>query len=356
MICYAIGEPEFEASNWYRDIVDGLLYEKKQKRFTLTFLATLSELDALTVERDDFVFVIGNDSEWISETTAKLSERFGSRVIVLGNHERRYHGTYSVVTSDISSNVKLLCEYLISLGKKHIVMYGINPASVSDSYKADVFRSVMGEGAQLVYNDGSLSGCFESFERVTPVADAVICVNVYAAISLLGHLNGRSIYVTALGTGLLAEFIKPSVTHVESDYRAFAAAGLELARLLVKNESISSLTVYIKGRFKAGESTECSPYHNNASLSPSGATRGDTRFYSDPEVMEMLAIEEMLSHLGRDDMDMITDILDGKTYQAIADERFISEGTVKYKMKMLCDICAVSGRAELVALLSKYLK
>ena len=35
MMFYAIGEPEYKTSNWYKDILDGLLAEKRQKRFSL---------------------------------------------------------------------------------------------------------------------------------------------------------------------------------------------------------------------------------------------------------------------------------------------------------------------------------
>ena len=356
MVCYVIGEPEFEASNWYKEIVDGLLYEKKQKRFTIVFCTSVSEFDNYTTDCDDFVFVIGNDSEWISEITHKLCVRFENRVIVLGNHERRYSSNYSVVTSDIGANVKMLCEYLASLGKRNIAMYGINRASVSDAYKEAAFRSIMGDAAEVFYNDGSLENCFASFESAKKSTDAIICVNIYAAISLIKNCRGQKLFVSSLGGGALAEFTRPTVTHIESDYRAFAGVGLELARVLIKDSSVSSLTAYVKGCFKLGESTQRIPYSGNVAFCEREDTRGDIKFYSDKDVKEMLSIEQMLSRLDADDSEMLYDILEGKTYQYIADKRFCSEGTVKYKMKNLYDICGVKGRAEFVSLLDKYLK
>ena len=356
MVCYVIGEPEFEASNWYRQIVDGLLYEKKQKRFTIVFCATIPELNNYAVKTDDFAFVIGSESKWISDTTAKLSERFGNRVIVLGNHERRYSGTYSVVTSDIGANVKMMCEYLVSLGKTDIAIYGVNRASVSDAYKEAAFRSVMGESAKVFYNDGSLEQCYDSFSNADKMPDSVICVNIYAAISFIKRRRARDVYVTSLGGGSLTEFAKPTVTHIESDYRAFAAAGLDIARMLTKNDTVSSLTTYIKGCFKLGESTEYAPYRSGVKITERSDTRGDIRFYSDKAVQEMMCIEQMLSMLDDGDSDMLSDILDGKTYQFIAEKHFCSEGTVKYKMKNLYDVCGVKGRGEFVSLLERYLK
>jgi DNA-binding LacI/PurR family transcriptional regulator/DNA-binding CsgD family transcriptional regulator len=356
MVCYVIGEPEFEASNWYKEIVDGLLYEKKQKRFTIVFCSSVSEFDNYTTDCDDFVFVIGNDSEWISEITHKLYGRFKNRVIVLGNHERGYSGGYSVVTSDIGANVKMLCEYLASLGRRDIAMYGVNRASVSDAYKEAAFRSVMGDSAEVFYNDGSLENCFKAFSCTQKRSDAIICVNIYAAISLIKNCRSKEMLVTSLGGGALAEFVKPTVTHIESDYRAFAGVGLELARILIKDSSVSSLTAYVKGCFKLGESTEKIAYRGKVSFTERTGTRGDIKFYSDKDVREMLLIEQMLSRLDESDLEMLYDIIAGKTYQYIADKRFCSEGTVKYKMKNLYDICGVKGRAELVSLLDKYLK
>jgi DNA-binding CsgD family transcriptional regulator len=235
-------------------------------------------------------------------------------------------------------------------------MYGINPASVSDTYKATAFKSLMGESAEIYYNEGSLAKCFDVFADSKHTPDAVICANIYAAVSLMKKIgDSMDISVTSLGGGLLSEFTKTNITRIESDYRSFAAAGIELARILVKNECISSLTACVKGRFKPGESTNGIPHRENGAFRECVDTRGDIRFYSDKDVQEMLRIEQMLSQLGDGDYEMLSDILDGKTYQYIAEKRFCSEGTVKYKMKHLYDICGVKGRLEFVELIDKYI-
>ena len=68
MMFYAIGEPEYKTSNWYKDILDGLLNEKRQKRFSLTMLEDIRLLDRRQVSQEDIIFVIGTNSEWLEKT------------------------------------------------------------------------------------------------------------------------------------------------------------------------------------------------------------------------------------------------------------------------------------------------
>lgn len=355
MIYYAIGEPEYEASNWYKSIFDGLINEKRQKRISLCVINSADELDSIDVGCEDAVFVIGSESEWLENTTAALAERFDNRVVVLGNHTR---GTtdvsYSVVTADISSDVRMLVEYLISIGKTRIALYGINPSSTSDSYKKTAFLSFGFSERDLFYNSGSLGDCYERFICHKEEYDAVICVNDYAAISLIKRMGERRIAITALGASKLASYTPVSITHTYRDYRDYAGAGIDLARLLVKNPTISSVEVLLRGGFSTGDSTDNLAFDTNASHPIRRSTRGDERFYSDSEICEMIAIENMLERADNEDMEIIASLLAGATYESIAQSRYISTNGIKYKLKNIYEMCASSGRGEFEELVRKY--
>ena len=68
MTFYAIGEPEYKTSNWYKRIWDGLMNEKRQKRFSLTMLESIDELHLFPLSQEDVIFVIGTNSEWLDKT------------------------------------------------------------------------------------------------------------------------------------------------------------------------------------------------------------------------------------------------------------------------------------------------
>ena len=355
MIFHVIGEPEFEASSWYRDILYGLVQEKKHKRIELVYMGADTDFADIRVGDEDVAFVIGSDSVWLDNVTSALSGIFDNRVIVLGNYKSGSpFATYSAVSADIVGNVRTIYEYLLSCGKSRIALYGINPASVSDGYKSDAFVALTGSDA-LFYNNGSLAACFESFYEVSDSYDAVICVNSYAALSLSRRLADDRIYVASIGTGALAGASRPSITCVDSDYREFARAGIELARMLVKNRTVSSVTVSIEGKLYIGETTGSTPASSTRSVPVKPTSTGDVQFYSDSEVSEMLRIERLLATIDAEDSEILGELILGDTYLDISRRHFISEGTVKYKIKNLCELCSVQNRSELVALAKKYI-
>lgn len=358
MSFYAIGEPEYKTSNWYRNIMDGLISEKRQKRFSLTLLDTIDELQLHTVSNEDVMFVVGTNSEWLTKVIKVCESFFDNRVIVLGNHENNLScGRYSTVTADIVRDIQVLYNYLTSYNKTRIAMYGINPDSASDAFRKNSFLSCGASEKDLFYNAGSLSQCYENFLQKIDNYDAVICANDYAAISLMRYLkNERRIFVTSCGGGtLLSHFFSPCITHTWIDFQAFGKAGLELSRILQKNKNVNSMNIYLSSTFFVGETTDYLPLTKEFAPNISSISKENDAFYSDSEIDEMLKIELLLNSCDKVDLFIVERLLHGATYPQIAEELFMSINGVKYKLKNMFRICQVSSKVELVALLSKYI-
>ena len=358
MMFYAIGEPEYKTSNWYNDILDGLLSEKRQKRFSLTMLESIDELKQYAVSREDIIFVIGTNSQWLDKVLPLCEAVFDNRVIVLANHENRFSkGKYSIVTADITHSVQLLYNYLKHYGKERIAMYGINPKSSSDAYRKRSFLLCGGKETDLYYNTISLSQCYDDFSESTGQYDAVICVNDFAAISLTKHLGAdTSLYITSCGAGsLLSRFFSPSITHTRINYASFGKAGLDLCRILQKNSNANSVNIYLSSDFVPGQTTDELPLVKEAMQESQSIDKNDDKYYADLEIDEMIRVETLLNSCDQGDLQILKGVLAGKTYSALAEENFMSTNGVKYKLKNMFELCSVSSRAELVDLLKKYI-
>lgn len=358
MSFYAIGEPTYKTSNWYQNIMTGLNNEKRQKRFSLTLLDTIEELNHHTVRDDDMIFIIGTNGDWLAGIIQICESVFDNRVIVLGNHENRLStGKYSVVSADISYDIRFLFNYLVSYGKNRIALYGINPDSISDAFRKNSFLSCGGSETDLFYNSVSLSQCFNDFLPRIEAYDAVICANDYAAISLVKYLKEKwQLFVTSCGGGtLLSRFFSPSITHTWTDYQSFGKASLDLCNILLKNNSINSINVYISSNFFVGETTKFLPPAIESSLAIQNVHKGKDNFYSDSEIDEMMKIEALLNSCDDNDLIILERILDNATYAQIGEELFMSTNGVKYKLKNMFQLCHVSSKSEFQELLSKYL-
>jgi DNA-binding NarL/FixJ family response regulator len=90
-------------------------------------------------------------------------------------------------------------------------------------------------------------------------------------------------------------------------------------------------------------------FENQYSHSNSGC------FYEDSELMEMMRVETLLSSSDKTDLEIIEAILCGKETAEIEESCFLTETSVKYRIKKMKEICLVNSRAELKALLSNYL-
>ena len=359
MSFYAIGEPEYKTSNWYRDIMEGLINEKRQKRFALTILDSIDELKHYTITGEDVIFIIGTNSEWLAKIIQICEAFFHNRVVVLGNHENRLcKGKYSIVTADIARDIQILYNYLVSYGKTRIAMYGINPDSTSDAFRKESFLSCGASEADLFYNAGSLSRCFEDFLKRIDDYDAVICVNDYAAISLVKYLKDKKkLYITSCGGGsLLSHFFSPCITHTWVDYLSFGKAGLDLCRILQKNSNVNSVNIYLSSSFTIGETTDSLPLVEESVPEINAVHKDNDTFYSDTEIDEMLRVETLLNSCDKDDFLILERILNNATYAQIAEELYMSTNGVKYKLKNMFTLCHVTSKTEFIELLNKYLK
>ena len=355
---YAIGEPEYKTSNWYKDIMEGLLTEKRQKRFSLTVIDTIGELDGQPLTQEDIIFVIGTNSQWLEKILPLCENLFNNRVIVLANHENRFSkGKYSIVTADITHSVQLLYSYLTHYGKTRIAMYGINPKSSSDAYRKRSFLLCGGLETDLFYNTISLAQCYDDFIERCAEYDAVICVNDYAAISLTRHLDAHTeLFIASCGAGTpLSRFFSPSITHTRINYTSFGKAGIDLCRILQKNENAGSVNIYLSSEFVPGETTQNLPLPEQTTQEHSPLPKGNDKYYADLEIDEMIRVETLLNVCDETDLQILRGILAKKTYTCIAEELFMSVNGIKYKLKNMLNICCVSSKTEFLELVQKYI-
>lgn len=358
MTIFVLGEPEFETSNWYKHILDGIINEKRAKRFTLILLNNAEELKSIKAADDDILFIIGTNSIWLESVISIAEPIFDNKTIVLGNFRRHdSEKKYSIVTSDLSRDIKILYEYLKSYGKEKIALYGINPESASDTFRKESFLACGASESDLFYNFESLMQCFSDFKASKKKYDGIICVNDYAAISLIKHLGEKNLpSVTSCGGSLISKFFTPSITTIKTDYERFAKSALELCHMLRKNIEINSVDIYVSGIFIPGETTNLLPLKNSSEEKNSLPEKKEDNFYSDTETDEMIRIEKLLSYCDDVDFKILKFLTKNYTYQAIASELFMSENGIKYKLKNMFDILKVKSKTEFLEIFNHYIQ
>lgn len=359
---YIISEPNFSISRWYKSIVSGITQLQQEKRINVAFLSDVFGLKNIPIHEDDALLIIGSENKWIANVIVVAPQEFDNRIIVVADYKHCVIGrNYSVISSDIAKILVSFYSYLNMHGKKRIALYGINPLSTSDLLKKETFLQCGGSENDCFYNAVSLNDCFESFQEQMGSYDGVICANDYAAISLAKRKShSKELFITSFSDTFITTLFSPSITCSRTNFKHFGSSLYDLVKILQKNKSINSLSVYLEYSFVVGETTRFLPFPQNAiavPLLPVPATiqNRDTNFYADPESGQMLKIDKMLMDCDSIDMLLIGQLLNGFSFAKISENLFVSPSTVKYRIKQLYKCCEVETKTEFLDLLNKYI-
>lgn len=356
-------EEGYEDSIWCINLLDGLVNRLRHKRIPYRQIRALAEVKG----GDRYLYLIGSNHLWLEEA-ARASNAMGIYPVLLCNQaEHSFDAEYSTVCLDVVNSMRRLVELLERQGRRRIALYGVNPQSVSDEGREKGYLTARRGSAHtrgkndIFFNTGSLKNCFEVFFRRRAEYDAVICVNEFAAVSLARRLRQRDpeqlgrVRIVSCADGWLSQFYGDSILSVKGNFAARAKAAVELVESLKKNPDLSHVIMTIRWDFSMLERGDA----QGPALPQRAAARPLPRiqdaFYEDPELGEMMLVERLLRESGQTDRKLLWRLLRGESYAQISEACFLTESAIKYRIRKMVELCRVGGRAQLVALLQKYL-
>ena len=172
-------EPGFGNSVWCKQLLSGLTAELKKRR------------ESFSVDPRDLsesVFVIGSSAEWLSAMVARCNACGCVPILLCSSLRKIAGGRYHCVCPDIGGSMGQLTTALTARWGGRLVLYGVNPNSVGDRSRREAFLQVCPQG-HCIENRGSLADCFDAFLPLLEQADAVLCANGFAAVSLHRRLQ-----------------------------------------------------------------------------------------------------------------------------------------------------------------------
>ena len=353
-------EPAYSGSIWCGNLTSGLVGELKQKRITYKIIDSLNEIKAF----HKYSFIIGSDNEWVRSVLTECGEMGIYPILLCNQISRKFDVNYSTVCSDIAGSMKHLVEILESAGKERIALYGVNPQSVSDEGRKDSFLAARGltEERDIYQNGSSLENCFDSFLPRAEEYDVVICTNDFAAISLVRHLEKRrqdildKILIIGCAEARLTESYAKRILSVRLNFEEYGRAAVAILNNVKRNPFISSIVIMIKWDCPTLQDISPKQEGRMNSRKEYVSAEGTDTFYSDSELWEMMLVECLLCQCKDVDDQIIKKIMEGQSYETIAEQCFLTESSIKYRVKRMEKICRVKGRRQLSALLCRYLQ
>jgi len=348
-------EPEFSHYTWCELILRSLYDEVKRKRIDMQEITSPEQIE----RPGSCVLLLGATREWISTLAKQVHNKNCHPIALDSRRPRADDQNMSTVMMDIHSSTQLALDYLHSLGRSRIAMYGINPNSASDMWRAEVFHLLTGSEEHIFFNDVSVADTFQKFIRVLEEYDSVLCANDYVAVSLLKRLQQQNypvpekLYIISYGNMNLCRLTQPGITSISNDHEHFGKAALSICSMIERNRSISTINIQLHSRLHIRGTTEFQPY--DPDTKSSGQDQGgENRFYSDPEVAKLAKLETMFSQCDETDYALIRSVMDSLPYSAMAQQCYISETAAKYRVRKLEKLCGVSSRQELRTILKDF--
>ena len=361
MSLYVLAEKEYIASSWCRSILDGLNFEKKRKKIKLISVNSADELTAESEKNKSSVILIGTKSCWINENVNKVLDLNLNPILISNTELILDFSSCSIVSSDISGALNEAVLLSKEKGNDSIALYGVNPDSVSDNMRKNVFLALGGKKNDIYYNNGILENCFLNFSKARKKYSAIICVNDFSAISLINRLKMNNLYnektfIISLNSSQLGKCFSPEIISFSINYKKFGAAAFLIHEELTKNEYITSLNALIKYDLnysgyskKSKEKTINSKFFFNQ-------TDEEVNIYADDEMIEMMSIERFLINADESDMLMLKMLNNKESYGKIEEVTYLSTSTIKYRIKNICKIFDVEHISDVLDILKQYIK
>ncbi len=355
MAIYVVSEQIGLDGYWITDILKGIKAEadKKNLRMEEFFLPT----DGVGVGEGQIVLAVGYTKGWLEQVTFRIKQAGARAIVVNADRDSSLYDADAFVCFDYKTAMRKTAEYLKYCGKTRVAFVGCS-GRLSFESKRRAFLAAAGEAGIFCrdYKFADISEITSSFVRECRSFDAVVCSRDAEASHLISALNRRKlfvpedIYVIGVGGNRMAELTSPPCTTLHTDFEALGAAAVKLSRFLTQNPETGGVTVSVPCPLTVRGSTD---YKELPLRFEQPAVRRAS-YRTDSDYLSYLRAEQLVRNCDSTDRSILLHLSKGKNTAEIAEELFISQSSVKYRVKkMLCN-ADIPDRRELIKIAQIY--
>ncbi|MEE0946060.1 MAG: substrate-binding domain-containing protein [Acutalibacteraceae bacterium] len=356
-------EPEYRGSVWCTHTLKGLTNEAAKRHYEVCILEYDNifscDLDNVYKDEQRRILIVLTTHIITDRAFYEYFAKYGVSLLFV-NHQSSFGAeNYSNILVDYRAGMAQLVKYLAQCGKEKTALFAINPASSTDQIKKEYFLGIQKREYDIFYNKGSLDSCCEAFFGKNKY-DSVICANDIAAYCLISFLKKKGvnvpkdIYVTSFGDSMLSQISFPSLTTVSVDHNRLGKETLHAYSYLYRRNEEIRTSIYVTPKLNIRQSTESRAFDNTKEINTFTAISDP--MYCDKVAQKLLKLEKLLNSCDDTDIKILKMIIKGNTYQKIAEELFMSEKTVLYRVTCMRNILEVASKEELTKFVGKLIK
>ncbi len=340
-------EEPYRESVWCKEILTGLTDALKRKRLQYEEIKNIDEADSELI-------AVGTNYAWLNNVIYSSNKKGVTPILLSNRVDCLLKGKYHSVSTDISDSMTQLVNTLRSKGKTRIALYGVNRTSVSDISRAESFNNVSGKNSDIFYNNGSLDDCFLSFLPHINDFDAVLCVNGLVAVSFAKRIMRTNpelldkLCIISCSKIILKTGVAEHIICVDSNFENFGNAAIIIADVVKKNKYISNINISLNWDI------DDENFLDKMNAKNENLTMPQHIFYEDNEATQMLNLNNLLLACTQTDLQILNLLINKTPYHEIAERCFMSESSIKYRIKKYIELSHTKDKAELLNLLNAY--
>ncbi|MDY3816901.1 MAG: substrate-binding domain-containing protein [Candidatus Limiplasma sp.] len=353
------------SSSQYANTIQGIRTAAARCNMRLRLIsdARFDETDFETLP--GVAIVTGVSMPFIQKAIARLRSH-GRYAVLAGTDSEQFGHDVSCATPSRRTETQQLVNYLYNCGKRRIALVGFGRRSINDNFRYHAAMSAVAAWGNLLKDEDvwlweqDPSESFEQFLQVHSRYDAAICPNDVIAVWLVDFLqkNGTRVpddlFVASFGNMAIGRYHIPSITSMTMDMLVVGEQAFNVWRFLMKNDKSqqTALKMTVPSRLLIRQSTA-----NTCIEAGEGAVAPTLQdhFYHNPTIALLVGIENCINQRDETDLRIMRGMMDGKSYEQISDELFISGSTLRYRLnKIFADIGA-HNRQEFETIIRTYL-
>ena len=347
-------EESYTNNNRLSLILDGISSVIKKKRIAIKLHKRIETLP----DNANAAMVIYASLKWVTEAVKSLNEK---RVhpLLFGVQDIDSMYKYSGITFTFTKTTYLLTKCILAEGVKGKTAFvGYNDDSFPDELKmrgAEYAAIEAGEEFVVFKNRGNVGNCIRNFLENGKDVKNIVCGNDSIAVIL------RSLYPEFLeGKKICSCSGLKMSKYVENPYPTtfidYYEAGKRLAELYLfvgKSDEIVPTVMSLELGIRVG--TEVLHVEGDIPESATAHSSQIIDYYGDESVQQVENFDRMLLNCDEMDFKILKGLMNGLTYEQVAERNYFSANTVKYRVHlMMKNGGGYDSKRELLDELKKY--
>lgn len=354
-VLYALVDKGYQFSNWYEKSMEGLTNAARKKQVPVQTL--FEPEDLLREERVAPPVLVSTNATWLQSMVRLFLNRH-LKPIVMGAATENLGKEVSGAMPDRKLLTAEMVNYFVSSGRTRLAFVGYEPKDINDAERAHAFLQAVSvhnlSAAQedlFAIHEG-LDRCISTFLHVYDRYTGVLCPNDFVAVKLITIAKAQGIrlpeelYLAGSGDIALCEYTSPTLTTTTLDYHAIGEQTFYLWQALKNAPDLCPVKAILPTKIICRESTEGKPVLPHATITAGPVETIDPGLQGHNDLAALYAMENCLQQCDELDRQLIRLALEELSYDAIAEQLFITQGTAQYRMKKLCMWLGVNSRKE----------